>query len=113
MMASESVALTFFGCAPEDIHDIKPGEAVIVEKGSKPQYRQVQEAKAYAPDIFEYVYFARPDSVIDGISVSESRLSMGSKLGETIKKQLSPDMLASIDAAVSYTHLTLPTIYSV
>lgn len=100
MMASESVALNFFGCKDESIVDVQPGQAVLIEKGQAPQFHQVQEALAYAPDIFEYVYFARPDSVIDGISVSSSRLSMGFKLSETIAKQLGPEALNEIDCIV-------------
>lgn len=55
MMASESVALQSFECKPNDIRDILPGQAVIIEKGHEPQYRQVQPASAYSPDMFEYV----------------------------------------------------------
>ena len=62
MMASESVALS--QCGYSDFVDIKPGEAAIIEKGMKPIFRQVEERKAYAPDIFEYVYFARVSSTI-------------------------------------------------
>lgn len=100
MMASESVALSFFGCDDADIHDVLPGQAVIIEKGQEPRYHQVMPPKAYAPDIFEYVYFARPDSVMDGISVSRSRLSMGRTLGERIKKELTPAILAEIDTVI-------------
>ena len=57
MMASESVALV--QCGYSDFVDVRPGQAVIIEKGMKPIFRQVEEQKAYAPDIFEYVYFAR------------------------------------------------------
>lgn len=100
MMASESVALQYFGCDMDDIVDIKPGQAVILEKGCKPRFHQVQEPLSYAPDIFEYVYFARPDSVIDGISVYESRENMGFKLAETIEKHLGPDIINQIDVVV-------------
>lgn len=98
MMASESVALV--QCGYRDFVDILPGQAVIIEKGKKPVFQQVAEQLDYAPDIFEYVYFARPDAVIDGISVDESRRNMGFKLAETIKRELGPETLAEIDVVM-------------
>jgi amidophosphoribosyltransferase len=98
MMASESVALV--QCGYKDFVDILPGQAVIIEKGKKPQFQQVQEPLAYSPDIFEYVYFARPDTVIDGIDVDEARQSMGFKLADTIRKQLGPAGLKDIDVVM-------------
>jgi len=98
MMASESVALV--QCGYRDFVDILPGQAVIIEKGKQPVFRQVAEQLAYAPDIFEYVYFARPDTVIDGISVDESRRQMGFKLAETIKNQLGPEAFAEVDVVM-------------
>ena len=88
MVASESAALV--QCGYTDFQDVLPGQAVIIEEGQKPVLAQITEPRAYAPDIFEYVYFARQDSVIDGIDVGESRTNMGRTLAEEIKRQLGP-----------------------
>jgi amidophosphoribosyltransferase len=111
MMASESVALSQNGYG--NIRDILPGEAVIIERGKEPVYRQVCEQQNYAPDIFEYVYFARPESIIDGISVYRSRQLMGYRLAETIKKQLSPEELKGIDAVIPIPETSLVSAYAV
>ncbi|KAK9448316.1 phosphoribosyltransferase-like protein [Limtongia smithiae] len=83
LMASESVVLKAQGC--QTWRDLLPGQAIIVSKETmKAVVRQVVPMISYTPDIFEFVYFARPDSVIDGISVYRSRLAMGDKLAANI-----------------------------
>ncbi|BGO97640.1 Amidophosphoribosyltransferase [Rhodotorula toruloides] len=85
MMASESVVCDALGYS--DWTDIKPGEAIIVtQDGVKTM--QCTPARTFAPDVFEYVYFARPDSVVDGISVYRARMAMGDALAATAKAQL-------------------------
>jgi amidophosphoribosyltransferase len=98
MLASESVALVQGGY--KSFLDIKPGQAVIIEKGQQPVFQQVAPQAGYSPDIFEYVYFARPDTVIDGIDVDESRRNMGRMLARTIRNQLGEKGLAEIDVVM-------------
>ena len=69
------------------IRDIKPGEAIFITKDGKLHTRQCAENPQYSPCIFEHVYLARPDSVIDGISVYNARLRMGETLAEKILQQ--------------------------
>ncbi len=84
MVASESVALDALGF--ELIADVKPGEAVFITTGGELHVRQCAENAQYSPCIFEHVYFARPDSIIDGISVYKARLRMGEKLARKIAR---------------------------
>ena len=99
-MASESVALKQLGFG--DIVDVMPGGAVFCQKGKAPVFRQVIEGKAYTPDSFEYVYVARPDSTIDGISVYRSRQNMGEKLANKIRHLLGDKGVEEIDAGMPY-----------
>ncbi|MCP5206668.1 MAG: amidophosphoribosyltransferase [Hahellaceae bacterium] len=80
MIASESVALNSMGFTL--VRDIAPGEAVYIESDGQLYADQCAEAPELHPCIFEHVYFARPDSIIDGVSVYKARLRMGEKLAE-------------------------------
>jgi len=81
-IASESVALDVQGF--EVIDDIKPGEAVVITAAGEVFVQQCAEHPSYSPCIFEHVYFARPDSIMDKISVYKARLRMGEKLAQNI-----------------------------
>ena len=83
-MASESVAIDTLGF--ELVRDIRAGEAIFIDFKGNCHTRQCHANASLAPCIFEYVYFARPDSIMDGISVYESRLMMGEKLAHKIMK---------------------------
>ncbi|KAK0463886.1 phosphoribosyltransferase-like protein [Desarmillaria tabescens] len=78
--------------------DVKPGEAVIITRETVSR-RQVAPPADFAPDIFEYVYFARPDSVLDGISVYRSRMAMGDALADEVKRVLAEQDL-SVDVVI-------------
>ncbi len=82
MIASESVALDALGF--ELIADIAPGEAVFISMEGELYTKQCAKDVELSPCIFEHVYFARPDSIIDGISVYKARLSMGEFLARKI-----------------------------
>ncbi len=85
IMASESVALTGLGFEP--VRDLEPGEAVYISQDGEIHSQQCAEKMQLSPCIFEYVYFARPDSVIDKVSVYSSRLAMGRKLAAKIQRE--------------------------
>jgi len=79
MVASETCAFDLVGA--KFIRDVRPGEMLIFRKGKEPESIQLFEPE-YRPCAFEYIYFARPDSVIDGKTVYETRLRAGEKLAK-------------------------------
>jgi amidophosphoribosyltransferase len=83
VFASESVALDVLGFTP--VRDLKPGEVIFVDLKGQVHSKVCAAAPEYTPCIFEYVYFARPDSMIDDISVYKTRLRKGEKLAKKIK----------------------------
>lgn len=85
IIASESVALDTLGFTL--IADIAPGEAIFIGADGRLHTRQCADQPVLSPCIFEFVYFARPDSIIDDISVHRARLRMGKKLAAKIKRE--------------------------
>ena len=85
MIASESVALDVLDF--QLTRDLEPGEAVFIEASGKLHTKQCAEKTLHCPCIFEYVYFARPDSIIDNISVYKARMRMGKKLADKIMRE--------------------------
>jgi amidophosphoribosyltransferase len=85
IVASESVALEGLGFAL--VRDVAPGEAIHIDEDGRFANRQCAPRATHAPCIFEYVYLARPDSVMDGVSVYEARLHMGEQLAEKIREK--------------------------
>lgn len=95
IVASESVGLDTIGF--EVMRDVEPGEAIYITEDRQLFTKQCAEKTTLTPCIFEYVYLARPDSTLSGISVYESRQEMGRKLGAKIKREWSD---LEIDAVI-------------
>jgi amidophosphoribosyltransferase len=85
MLASESVALDAQGF--QLVRDVEPGEAIYIDIDGNVETRQCADDSRLVPCIFEHVYFARPDSRMDGVSVYSSRLKMGEKLAKKILRE--------------------------
>ncbi|HXD84726.1 MAG TPA: amidophosphoribosyltransferase [Rudaea sp.] len=94
-VASESVALDILGF--KRLRDVAPGEAVLLTLDGQMHSRHCAEGYPHAPCIFEYVYLARPDSMIEDVSVYKARLRMGERLAAKIAR-LNPDH--DIDAVI-------------
>ena len=82
IVASESAALDILGF--QRVRDVQPGEAIVITARGELFAEICAEPQQHAPCIFEYVYFARPDSMIDNVSVHKARMRMGVTLGEKI-----------------------------
>jgi amidophosphoribosyltransferase len=87
VVASESVVMEGLGF--RFLRDVLPGEAIFIDLDGKLYNQQCAENPSLNPCAFEYVYFARPDSIIDGASVYATRLKMGEYLADKIKQQFS------------------------
>lgn len=90
MVASESVALTSQGFSIID--DVGPGEAIFIENSGVVHRQQCAKNAQLSPCLFEFVYFARPDSIIDKISVYKVRMNVGKKLADKILRSWPHDI---------------------
>lgn len=94
MLASESVALE--GTLHTLERDVAPGEAVFLHNDGRMETQQCAEKSTLNPCVFEYVYLARPDSVMDGISVYQARLNMGETLAKRVISTVPPNEIDAI-----------------
>lgn len=85
MIASESIALDALGF--KKIDDVQPGEIIYFEQSGQVHRFQVAAQAVHTPCLFEYIYLARPDSVLDNISVYQARVALGHALAEQIRQQ--------------------------
>jgi amidophosphoribosyltransferase len=109
IFASETTP--FYALGFEPLGDLQPGEVVFVNQSGE-LFRQVIEKKTFRPCVFEYVYFARPDATLDGVSVYRARLRMGQNLAKHWQKKF-PEVLPDVvipapftanTAALSFAH---------
>ncbi|MCC6247133.1 MAG: amidophosphoribosyltransferase [Rubrivivax sp.] len=104
MVASESVALEGTGHPLE--RDLAPGEAVFIDLAGSVHARQCAEKPSLNPCMFEYVYLARPDSVLDGISVYQARLNLGETLAQRVISTMPP---SEIDVVIPIPESSRPS----
>lgn len=109
IFASETTPFYALGFEPRG--DLQPGEVAYVNRSGK-LFRKVLSTNSFAPCVFEYVYFARPDSTLDGVSIYRSRLHMGQNLARSWKQKY-PDLIPDVvipapftanTAALSFAH---------
>ena len=94
MIASESVALE--GSGQRFVRDIDPGEAVFIDLQGQVHAAQCAAAPKRFPCLFEFVYLARPDSQLDGVSVYQARLNMGETLAQRVVSIVPPDLIDAV-----------------
>ena len=104
MIASETVALE--GTGHRVVRDVAPGEAIFIDTAGQVHAEQCADAPALHPCMFEYVYLARPDSVIDGISVYQARLNLGESLAQRVINTMPP---SDIDVVIPIPESSRPS----
>ena len=104
MIASETVALE--GTGHRVTRDVAPGEAIFVDLDGRVHARQCADAPSLNPCIFEYVYLARPDSVMDGVSVYQARLNLGETLAQRVISTMPP---SEIDVVIPIPESSRPS----
>jgi amidophosphoribosyltransferase len=104
MVASETVALEGTGHAV--VRDVAPGEAIFIDLKGQVHTEQCADKPTLHPCMFEYVYLARPDSVIDGISVYQARLNMGETLAQRVINAMPP---SEIDVVIPIPESSRPS----
>jgi amidophosphoribosyltransferase len=104
IVASESVALE--GTGHQIVRDVAPGEALFIDPNGVVHAKQCAENPSLNPCMFEYVYLARPDSVIDGISVYQARLNMGETLAQRLISTIVP---SDIDVVIPIPESSRPS----
>jgi amidophosphoribosyltransferase len=104
MVASESVALE--GTGHKLVRDVAPGEAIFIDMEGRIHAQQCAEHPTLNPCMFEFVYLARPDSVMDGISVYQARLNMGETLAQRLISTMPP---SEIDVVIPIPESSRPS----
>ncbi|MFL6668239.1 MAG: amidophosphoribosyltransferase [Burkholderia ambifaria] len=104
IVASESVALE--GTGHQVVRDVQPGEALFIDLEGQVHARQCAENPTLNPCMFEYVYLARPDSVMDGVSVYQARLNMGETLAQRVISTMPP---SEIDVVIPIPESSRPS----